>query len=391
MYRILFLVFCFLISVPISASLIQDPNIKILHGKFTARYFLTNGHQGTTELGQSFVYVFDRTGKIVWEYFSTHNPYSKDIRTRSLVVKPTGSGQYGILHPYEASFFELIDKKKKVLMSRDFRLSKEPTVFHHDFIFRNGKKILSFGNSRHFYRKWWKFWAAKNSFLGSPIIEFDFASNSPGVLWDYLKNANPFRENDWVFSAQDSGAFFQSWYENRVENDFEHANSIEEIPGKGFLLSLRSQNKLMFLDGNSKEILWTLGPSRRNTFSTQQTEFEFYRQHHASFLKDGNLMLFDNGISRSRILILQINEKTRQARRVKEFVPHPMIHSEKHGSAFELENGNVLGFFPSTKPNQNSPNYLIEFDRNSGKELARMSLDVGVNRVGYRAIPLNEY
>jgi hypothetical protein len=361
--------------------------VKPISGKLSAPFILMNGHVGDRKEGSAFLFLVDSKGQIRWAHFPPPLPASDDPRTRTLIVKPLSRGQIGVLQVYETSSFSLVDLDHKVTPKINLdTASQRGLPFHHDFEVMSDK-LLTLTHSVGYFRKWWKFWAPPMSFLGNPFLEVDLKTGSMETGFDYLDLGDPYYEPDWTFNEKDTGNFWFRWKEPFASNNFVHANSIFHSAGKGYLLSLRSLNKLVLLDASRKKILWTMGPSPKNTYSTQGTNFEFRRQHHATFLRNGNILLFDNNKqNQSRVLEIAIDESSKKAALVRAFVPMPALSSPRHGSAFELRNGNILTYFPNTTHDPN-PNFLVEFERNSGKEVGRMLVDIGFNGAGYRAIP----
>ncbi len=118
--------------------------------------------------------------------------------------------------------------------------------------------------------------------------------------------------------------------------DILHTNHIELFDGRladrspifergNVLLSLRNLNAILILDKSMREILWLWGPGNL-TF-----------QHHPQLLDNGNLLIFDNGIERSRILEIDpLNLDIVWSYEADDFF------SEARGSAQRLPNGNTL-------------------------------------------------
>lgn len=114
-----------------------------------------------------------------------------------------------------------------------------------------------------------------------------------------------------------------------------HANSITvlhknyggEFEKGRMLISLRNIDKVVLLDWENEEIVWT-------------SEIDLDRQHHPTMTSDGNILIFDNGWETrnyTRVVeITQENEVVWEYKNGKEF------YSQYMGSAQELPNGNIL-------------------------------------------------
>jgi len=118
--------------------------------------------------------------------------------------------------------------------------------------------------------------------------------------------------------------------------DVLHVNHVEVFDGSlavvdplfargNLLVSMRHLNAIMILDGESHDVLWIWGPSN------------LYLQHHPQLLPDGRILLFDNGIVRSRVL--EVNPLTRQ---VDWEYEDDELYSALRGSVQRLPNGNTL-------------------------------------------------
>ena len=122
-----------------------------------------------------------------------------------------------------------------------------------------------------------------------------------------------------------------------VQLDVLHTNHVEVFDGwlghrhpiyaKGnILVSMRNINAIAILDGNTFEVLWIWGP----------TNLTF--QHHPTLLKNGNILLFDNGKERSRVI--EIDPLSREVEW--DYAPKSGFFSSTRGSNQRLPNRNTL-------------------------------------------------
>lgn len=340
-----------------------------LKGSPASAFFLTNGYTpfepaDTQEpKGHSVVFVLNRLGETVWSYSPDKERPSSDHRTRSVLAKVIDGNVIGLLRSYERSYFERVDWEGNVLQS----FNPTPTVFHHDFLMDANDQVLTLSNSMRSVRKPWFFWRKPITFLGSPLIRYTPEAKTATTVWDYLDFQNPFSDNGWTWNATDSGSAY---------SNFTHANSLDQN-SQGYLLSLRNVSKVVLVDRVTLKPLWKI----------DSRTLGIYRQHHATFLKDGTILLFDNSTNSSRVLKIDTSASPKI---LSEFDPSPPVHSSRHGSAFAVSGGKITGFFPNTTPGSKEPNRIIEFDEASGKELARLEYRFGYDAAGYRAQPLNE-
>ena len=121
------------------------------------------------------------------------------------------------------------------------------------------------------------------------------------------------------------------------ELDILHTNHVEVFDGwlahrhpiyaKGnILISMRNINTIAILDGHTLEVLWVWGPTNLTY------------QHHPTLLKNGNILLFDNGSKQSRVIEID----PLSGRIVWWYKPGDSFFSATRGSNQRLPNGNTL-------------------------------------------------
>jgi hypothetical protein len=119
--------------------------------------------------------------------------------------------------------------------------------------------------------------------------------------------------------------------------DVLHTNHVEVFDGEladrnpiyaagNILISMRQINAIAILDGSSSEIVWVWGP----------TNVTF--QHHPTLLDNGHILLFDNGLKRSRVLEID----PLSGRVTWDYSPKSGFFSASRGSNQRLANGNTL-------------------------------------------------
>lgn len=118
-----------------------------------------------------------------------------------------------------------------------------------------------------------------------------------------------------------------------------HANHVEVFDGRladrsplfargNLLLSLRNPNLIVILDAETREIVWAWGPNN------------LMFQHQPTLLDNGHLLVFDNGVERSRVLELDPLDPS-GGRIVWSYAAEDFF-SESRGSVQRLGNGNTL-------------------------------------------------
>ncbi len=141
--------------------------------------------------------------------------------------------------------------------------------------------------------------------------------------------------------------------------NWSHINTIEPFPDeRAVLLSPRDQNALLKVDRDSDAIVWILGEG--GDFEMDDSD-RFYRQHAPEFQPNGNILLFDNGLSSSEAsrhgdgadkareysralelaLIFDEDGKPLRAEKVWEYKDES-LYSGGRSEADRLPNGNTL-------------------------------------------------
>lgn len=165
--------------------------------------------------------------------------------------------------------------------------------------------------------------------------------------------------------------------------DWSHTNSVELVGDGTALLSLKAQNALLMvvLDpdaGDFGEVVWTL----TGADSQLASDFDwsdgggFYGQHHASVDDEGQLLLFDNGASRSRGLVLGLGEDS-----VSEV--HSVAlgeHCPTQGAAYPLDDGGLLVTCATSGT-------VVAFDT-AGTEVWSATVDCGTQAPLARGMPM---
>lgn len=122
------------------------------------------------------------------------------------------------------------------------------------------------------------------------------------------------------------------------KGDVFHTNSVFPLPRnidglakKGdLLISIRQLNTVAIVDRKSKAIIWHWGPE------------ELQRQHHATLLDNGDVLIFDNGKRSRRTRAVQVNPIRNQIVWQYGEEQSQRVFSHWGGSAQRLKNGNTL-------------------------------------------------
>ena len=169
-----------------------------------------------------------------------------------------------------------------------------------------------------------------------------------------------------------------------------HLNSVSLGPTGDIVLSLRHRNQVVSLSPDYK-IEWQLfGPD--SDYEFPNTADRFYRQHTASQLANGNILLFDNGNERpdaeggeySRALELRLDAAAGTAVKVWEYRPDPDIYAPFVSSAYRLNNGNTLVNF-GVRERAYTPLVVVEVDASGDAVFRIETTDFRGHPARYRA------
>jgi hypothetical protein len=125
-------------------------------------------------------------------------------------------------------------------------------------------------------------------------------------------------------------------YRNGI--DALHTNSVEVLredlgsiaPAGSLLLSVRNLNLVVIINAEGTEVLWSWGSE------------DILRQHHATALSNGNILLFDNRDGEEWSRVVEVNPATKQVVWEYRGTEEEPFYSYSRGSSQKLENGNVL-------------------------------------------------
>lgn len=381
-------------------------NAQLTQGTFSSNYFLVTDSRlkkSLTDPGYktndpavfrkdkyrfTYVSILNRFGEVVWLHIPNddNSPFSSYIN-----VKKVTKDRYAYMLGKKAGYYAEINSKGQLIRELNSKDRNQPFTMHHDFIW--SPKNLMFLSNRHAYTE--NRFGKKSTYLSDVVRNFDFSNAKAEVNYDFLENfmvkSNPILSID-----EKDDKKFVLWGKPKADFEFIHTNSITEIPGKGFLMSLRNLNKLVFFNKDFKKILWTMGPNKQDSLKLKKSD-SFEHLHTPQLLGNNQVLLFDNGVVRkeSRIALYQFDTNLNRARLMWQYSPTPKLYAKNRSSVTALDNGNFLAYFVSpvvgkndspTKPNQD---YLIEISPKTNREVARMVRTFQTLSPGYRATPLD--
>jgi Arylsulfotransferase (ASST) len=294
---------------------------------------------------QSGPMILDESGELVW-FARVENGTVNDLRVQTYDDRPVlsrwqgrqvlGSGE-GAVHLLDASY----KRVKQVVGGNGYQLD-----FHEARITPEGTllglvyspvdaDLSSIGGPR------------DGRAIDSIVQEIDIATGR--VLFEWHSIGNIAFEESHTEVPEDRSRIF----------DYVHANSVSVAPDGNLIVSARETWAVYKLDRRTGEILWRLG-GKRDDFKLAKDD-RFAWQHDAQFHDEDTIRIFDNAAApkvreRSRVLLLDLDEDARTARRARQYEHPEDLLSGTQGNAQRLPNGNVFvgwgsqGYFSEFTP-----------------------------------------
>lgn len=234
---------------------------------------------------------------------------------------------------------------KIIVMNENFETIKElellPNSGHngyrtdnHDFIYFNDNHYIlpAYVNRAN---------VDMTSYGGSNSVELvDF------VFQEIQNNQVIFEWNTTNFPEflQNTDPIYYQQYATKPKVDYFHFNSISIDPNdNNFIVTARHMNQIYKIDRTNGQIIWRFG-GNNDDFNLNGNEV-ISHPHHATVLNNGNLLLFDNGVTKnpqqSRIVEFELNETNLTANLVNEYRDLGR-YFDIMGSAQKLNNGNYF-------------------------------------------------
>ncbi len=172
----------------------------------------------------------------------------------------------------------------------------------------------------------------------------------------------------WEWRSWDHIPFTETWTDLTSDTvDYVHGNALSFESDGNLLMSARNLSAISKINYKTREVMWTLG-GKANDFTFVNENEEFGAQHDVRVQPNGDVTLFDNGVSAkpSRGVEYQLDETNKVATKVWQFQHDPPIWAAYMGNIQRLPNGN--SFFDwgslSTEPNYAYIN-MTEVDPNN--------------------------
>ncbi len=334
--------------------------------------------------------AIDSEANIVW-YYKHDKPVFAIDRTDnySLVFNEIGDGRTGW------SLNQIAPDGTKEFVVEDVLQNGETAGphgrWHHEVILRPDNKVWTLGMEIRPV-------AIDGEYTlqaGATIEEWDLEAGTVTRLvstFDIMDAAT-----DRTAASDVTGGFFWRGAEDQyadVAQDWNHANSLEVLPDGKILVSLRHLNQLIAIEPDFSAVAWRLG-GPGSDFTFPEPTDQFWHQHFARMLPDGNILLFDNGNRRpeeqggqySRAMVLELDFDTMEARKVWEYRHDPDLYAGCCSNAFRMENGNTLIVFGQDDEHDPPVHTLVEVDPD-GNLVAEIQISSEGKGIQYRAYPI---
>lgn len=237
--------------------------------------------------------------------------------------------------------------------------------------------------------------------------------NRPGVNMNAYGGANSVELIDFAFQEILNGQVIFEWnsanfleflqhtdpiyyqqYATNPKVDYFHFNSIAIDPNdNNFIVSARHMNQIYKINRTSGQIMWRFGGSNDDFNLTGNKIIS--HPHHATILPNGNLLLFDNGVTKtpqqSRVVEFDIDENNFTATIANQYTETGR-YFDIMGSAQKLQNGNYfIGWGGNITSQVNANKSDITEVNANGNIVLDMSFSNNPNsfRYSYRALKYN--
>ncbi len=290
-----------------------------------------NGYTLFAPLADFFVWLIDMQGRIVHRWKMPYTPGQQGILLPNgnlLYLGRTGThkGPEQHLGGYSGMLLE-VDWHGNALWEY------ENDYIHHDFWRRNNGNTLII--------RWYGMMPEdvetkiKGGLLPGAMIGTRLGA--PGKMWaTAIQEITPDGEVVWQwkdYEHLDPEKDIINPLDWRSE--WMHCNSIEELPDSNILISARSLSTIYIINKATGDVKWRWGPG------------EIAHQHDATFLENGNILCFDNGMGRFNSEInysraVEVNPKSNRIEWEYKDNPPTEFYSGIQAGCQRLPNGNTL-------------------------------------------------
>ena len=325
---------------------------------------------------QSYILIMDQDSEIVW-YYANPNPFPPDrAGIQAIRQGPNHNLVFYVGSPRTPCCIREITPVGDIV--DQLVANHLDQIPHHDFLILEDGRVMYLADVERVIDDAANGGEAETRVTGDAIRVWDPSTGTTEELW-----------NAFDFLSTDDRVV---WDADNVR--WTHFNSIQIGPRENIVVSSRNLNQVISISPDFDEIEWRLnGPN--SSFEFEAPEDRFYRQHTATELPNGNILVFDNGGDRpvgqggeySRALELALRDYDSAAVKVWEYRSTPDIYASFISSAHRLANGNTLINFGTTPDVEATPITVVEVDR-QGNEIWRMEMLGPSLRNRFRAYPI---
>jgi arylsulfate sulfotransferase len=287
-----------------------------------------------------YVYMTDFAGETIWYQKIEGLPKISGFTKNETVLVVSGNPQHERSAGNRLFEFDLLGRK---ILDIKLDSLKEPMEIHHDVSYGDDGNLLALT----YDKKEFKIKGKLTSVKGDAIVRMDTLGK---ILWRWS-----------VFDAEDPT---RSNLKIDSLGEWGHANTLYQDSDGNYLLSFRDWNQIWKVNSKSGAVMWRLG---ENGTVQAPDGFSFFGQHSIHINKDGDFMMYDNGVKnkKSQILCFQVNEKEMKVVLKNRIILPDKLYSQKRGSAYFIDDGRILVCAP-----ESSAIAIIDLN---GKILARAS------------------
>jgi len=265
--------------------------------------------------------LMDHEGRIVHQWHHKEG-------IQHLKLLPNGNLLIHTLPPESAEGLETIGGSTGALIELD--QSSKVVWEYRDLYMHHDYQRLANGNT--LVIRWDKIPANVSARIQGGHI----AAEDPDWMWgDTIREIDPdgATVREWLsWEHLSTDHHIKCPLESRKE--WTHLNSIELTPDGDWLLSFRLTSTVAIVDGNTGDVRWRWGADKLS------------HQHHATWLDNGHILLFDNGCHRreapSFSQIVEIDPDTHKVEWTYQSVPILAFYSFMISSCLRLPDGNTF-------------------------------------------------
>jgi arylsulfotransferase ASST len=163
-----------------------------------------------------------------------------------------------------------------------------------------------------------------------------FAHGDPGtsdgsILSESLIEVTPSGETVWDWHAHEHlDPEIEAYRIGSGGDQWLHANAVTELPDGNLMVSFNTLSEVIIIDRATGKVTWRL-----NQGTTRS-------QHNPTMLRNGNILLFDNGNGRNFSRVIEIEPETQEIAWEYTGSPRDSFYSMNISGAQRLPNGNTL-------------------------------------------------